>query len=483
MNTENFHLIYLYQDTRFQNFLSQFPHKLSDQMGNPLSTLSEEFLTNEVDHEISLPDKKSVGTLSCNQEDLAFLSTYVEHELKRFLDAETLPYYEKIALLLQEDIEGLFFSLTESGTQLKKILERTAYLLKSVLLLETVVFFSLDEDSSLRLVAGISPEGPLRENPDVQDEALRIALHAFKNRGPTICHDAEKDEVARSFQNRIKSKNFASFPILFNGEIIGALCLLNKLDHGFESEDLNTIQRFLPVLSQVMGTTYIETSMESIRKTSSHLSRYLSKRIVKNIELAGSGELGGVQKHVVVLFSDIRSFTSLSEGLNPSLLVSLLNYYFDKMGTIIEKYKGTLDKLVGDLVMVVWNIPNDQPDPEFLAVKTAVEMQKVVKRDVVPYWKDQGVAHPFGVGIGINSGPAVVGNLGSSHFMNYTVIGDTINTAQRLEAKAGAGEIWLSDSVWKKVDGKVPKADRIEQNIQLKGKEKAATAHVLIPKW
>src|SRR6185369_7303037 len=97
--------------------------------------------------------------------------------------------------------------------------------------------------------------------------------------------------------------------------------------------------------------------------------KYLSSKVVKNVKDLNQIELGGIEKKVVCLFSDIRGFTALSEGCDPRTLVKLLNFHFEKMTAIIDKYEGTLDKIVGDLIMAVWNIPNDQPNPELLAMK------------------------------------------------------------------------------------------------------------------
>ena len=241
------------------------------------------------------------------------------------------------------------------------------------------------------------------------------------------------------------------------------------------------INRFVRIISHLLHQFSDSRKIGRIEKTSQNLGRYLSPRVVKNIEKLGATELGGTVKKVVTLFSDIRSFTSITEGIDASTLVTLLNYHFEVMGAVIEKYEGTLDKLVGDLIMVVWNIPIDQPDPELKALKAALEMQRQMINKVVPKWAEHGVKD-VGCGIGINSGKAVVGNLGSSYFMNYTVAGDSINTAQRLEAKAAKGEVWVSDAVWNQVKNKkVERPVRVEKIIKLKGKEQVVNAHVFIP--
>ena len=120
------------------------------------------------------------------------------------------------------------------------------------------------------------------------------------------------------------------------------------------------------------------------------------------------------------------------------------------------------------------------PDPELLAMKAAMEMQKEMIRVVIPEWQRKGV-DKVGMGIGVNSGRAITGNLGSSRFMNYTVIGDAVNTAQRLESKAGAGEIWMNEEIYPFVHGKLEKPVRREVEIKLKGKERTINALVYKP--
>ncbi len=220
--------------------------------------------------------------------------------------------------------------------------------------------------------------------------------------------------------------------------------------------------------------------MQEFERTTDHLGKYLSKKVVKDVKEQDELQLGGVEKKVVCLFSDIRGYTSITEDISAATLVKLLNFHFERMHAIIERNEGTLDKIVGDLIMAVWNIPKDQPEPELLAMKAALEMQKEMIRAVIPEWNRHGV-EKVGMGVGVNSGPALVGNLGSSRFMNYTVIGDAINTAQRLEAKAQSGEIWMAESMYPLVHGKLEKPLRRELDIRLKGKDKTINALVYKP--
>jgi adenylate cyclase len=141
--------------------------------------------------------------------------------------------------------------------------------------------------------------------------------------------------------------------------------------------------------------------------------------------------LRGDRRRISVLFCDIRGFTTISEGLPPEKVVQLLNEYFERMVEVVFRNNGTLDKFIGDGMMVIFGAPEDDPYQEEHALKAAIEMQSEL-RGLAEKWKPEGLN--LRIGIGINSGPAIVGNIGSSRRMEYTAIGDTVNLASRLES-------------------------------------------------
>jgi adenylate cyclase len=174
------------------------------------------------------------------------------------------------------------------------------------------------------------------------------------------------------------------------------------------------------------------------------------KRLVSRPELV---ELKGRDAHLTILFSDIRGFTSMSETMEPAQVSTLLNEYLGAMTRVIFEHGGTLDKFMGDAVMAFWGDPIPQPDHALRAVRAALEMRAKTE-ELVAEWQRQG-RQPIAAGIGINTGRVVVGNLGSSDFVDYTVIGDDVNLACRLEQVARAGQILLSEATLKEVEGKV----------------------------
>jgi len=162
---------------------------------------------------------------------------------------------------------------------------------------------------------------------------------------------------------------------------------------------------------------------------SGYISRQMLETIVDKGELP---QLKGERRRITVLFSDIRGFTAMAEGMRPEEVVEMLSEFFGRMVDIILRHHGTIDKFLGDGMMVIFGAPLDDPYQEEHAVVAAVEMQRELGQ-LCTKWEAEG-RRGFKMGIGINSGSAVVGNIGSQEHMEYTAIGDTVNLAARLES-------------------------------------------------
>jgi adenylate cyclase len=162
------------------------------------------------------------------------------------------------------------------------------------------------------------------------------------------------------------------------------------------------------------------------------LSQYLSPDVMH--EVAANPEavrLGGEKREMTVLFSDLRGFTSYSESIDPEELVHLLNQYLTEMTDVIFHHRGTVDKYMGDAIMAFWGAPRPQPDHAAQACSTALNMMHELRK-LNARWIEEGRA-PLDIGVGINTGPMTVGNMGSEKRLDYTVMGDSVNLASRLE--------------------------------------------------
>lgn len=211
------------------------------------------------------------------------------------------------------------------------------------------------------------------------------------------------------------------------------------------------------------------------RKIMNAFQKYVAPQVVAEISKKGDFEmvLGGENRHIAVLFVDIRGFTPMSESLQPEQVVEILNEYLTLTTTAIFKNGGTLDKFIGDATMAVFNAPFDLDDYIYRAVCTALDIasgsEELEKKLMARFGKS------VSFGIGVNCGPAVVGNIGCDFRMDYTAIGDTVNTAARLESNAKRGQILISKDVYESVK------DRIDANeigvIPLKGKKDGALVY------
>ena len=197
--------------------------------------------------------------------------------------------------------------------------------------------------------------------------------------------------------------------------------------------------------------------------------RYVAPNVVGEILKEGTDnlKLGGKTVDIAVLFVDIRGFTTMSERLSPEEVVHILNQYLSMTSACIEKHHGTLDKFIGDATMAFWGAPIADDDAVYHAAQTALDI--VSGAEALSAKLKEEINEEIHVGVGVHFGPAVVGNMGSERRMDYTAIGDTVNTAARLEANAPASTVYISRAVADKLGARM-KYEPLETPIKLKGK-------------
>lgn len=175
--------------------------------------------------------------------------------------------------------------------------------------------------------------------------------------------------------------------------------------------------------------------------------RYVSEQVAEQLISEKSASITGERKTATILFQDIRGFTSMSEQLPPEEVVAILNEYFTAMVDVIFKYEGTLDKYIGDAIMAVFGTPVAHTDAPLRAVKTAIELQKTLNV-LNNKWEKEGKNRRLSVGCGIATGPVVAGSIGSEKRLEYTVIGDTVNLASRIEGLTKGGQILICENTY-----------------------------------
>lgn len=227
-----------------------------------------------------------------------------------------------------------------------------------------------------------------------------------------------------------------------------------------------------------IAINYIWSVLEKRRVTKT-FKRYVDEKIVDellNEEEEASAEPHGKEVEIAVLFVDVRGFTTMSESLTPSEVVQILNRYLTLIANCILENHGTLDKFIGDAAMAFWGAPQPQEDFIMNACKAAIAMSEGSDKLSKELLERFGRTVSFG--IGINVGEAVVGNIGSPDRMDYTAIGDTVNTASRLESNAPARTIYLSEAVVKRLEGRIKVTPR-EELLKMKGKAEPQQVYIL----
>ncbi len=254
-----------------------------------------------------------------------------------------------------------------------------------------------------------------------------------------------------------------------------ALCL--KLDK--KGIVINLLVLPLALLAVIIWSIVSKYASEVLqkRKIMHAFRKYVAPQVVEEISKNHDYQLklGGEKRHIAVLFVDIRGFTPLSESLEPEQVVEILNEYLGLVTDAIFKNGGTLDKFIGDAAMAVFNAPFDSEDYVYKAVCAARDI--AAGSDMIAEKFMQRFGKKVSYGIGVNCGDAVVGNIGSDFRMDYTAIGDTVNTAARLEANAKAGQILISEFVYEKLKDRITVTEI--GAIPLKGKSKEIMVYAL----
>lgn len=237
--------------------------------------------------------------------------------------------------------------------------------------------------------------------------------------------------------------SLACVPIISEGSCIGVINFRDNMAGSFGSNDLRFFELIADQLSITASLVRTYQDLLDLEKKRMNLGRYfspgLAERLVADERMTG---LGGQRKTVSIVFADISGFTSLVEKNAVEDVVEVLNRFFATVVPIIFKHGGMLDKFLGDGVMAVFGIPDSGPNDPVRAIECAVDIQKGVR--ALKRQLELDSLFPIDVGVGIATGEVLAGNIGTKNQMNYTVIGEPVNLAQRLESVSMPGEIVVS---------------------------------------
>jgi len=299
-----------------------------------------------------------------------------------------------------------------------------------------------------------------------------IIDQVVREKAAVLSSDASLDSRFNSAKSIIMQgiRSSMGVPLLSNGEVFGLMMLDSQVAaNAFTEKDLQLFQSIANQAAVALQNSLYAKKLEKEAVTRERFQRLLSPAIAEQV-IAGQVEVAkyGEVRKTTVLFTDIRGFTSMSERTDAKEIVDMLNEYFELMVEIIFANEGTLDKFVGDEIMALYGAPVSYPDDAYRAVKTACEML----HSLADFNEERTAAGkpPILIGVGINTGEMVAGYLGSSRALEYTVIGDSVNTGARLCSHAKAGQIVISEYTYEAVRDyfeveELPPA-------QVKGKEK-----------
>jgi adenylate cyclase len=234
-------------------------------------------------------------------------------------------------------------------------------------------------------------------------------------------------------------------PLLGRNRLLGVLYVDNmERVSAFTQEELNVFALIAAQTGAAIDNAMAHQKIARQAQQRLALERFLSPEVAEMAMANPDVRLGGVNQKVTVMFADIRGFTTLSEALDPTHVVEILNEYFTRVTDVIFDHGGMIDKYIGDAVMAVFGAPISKGNDAARAVETAVEIQQLMtemNRDAkARSWPE------LKIGIGVNTGLVTAGNIGSPRRLDYTVVGDTVNIASRIMDSAEGGKILISDS-------------------------------------
>jgi adenylate cyclase len=327
---------------------------------------------------------------------------------------------------------------------LDRLLQRIAEITFEIMNVDRVAVLLADGDGELTPRIA---RNRLGENSS-QAVPRSIAAKVREQRVAVLTQDAAADTrfqgqsiVAQQVRSAICSPLMASAD-----EFLGVLYVDNvTATNLFSDEDLQFLVAFSGIAALAIASSRSANQLRRQALVRSNFERYFAPNVAA--EIAGSEASlapGGERRVLTVMFSDIRGFTTLSESMPPEEVAQLLSDYFSEMVDLIFEHGGTLDKFIGDAIMALWGAPARHEDDPDRALAAAMDMQDAVA-SLNERWRARGRPE-VGIGIGINHGDVFAGNIGSPRRLEYTVLGDAVNIASRLCAKAGAGDILVGEA-------------------------------------
>ncbi len=431
---------------------------------------------------------------SCLQDSGELLATIVPGKHQEILARSTPSIPKKETVDASADVSSLermnkvLFVLYEVSRQLNSSLDFNELLNKIMDLLFMVI--NADYGSLILLGEGKDDLVPVvkksRDDKKKIGSELKISRtiidHVVKDKVALLTSDAMSDSRLADAAS-IVTKGIRSamcVPLWDKDKIIGAIQLNStRLDNLFTMDDLELLKTIGCQMAMIIGQARLNQQIQEEEQMRRRLERFHSPQVIDMIIKQSHEDhddlMDAKELTTTILFTDMVQFTALSETMHPREINALLNLHFSRMTDIIFDHYGTLDKYLGDGIMAVFGAPIEKKDDAKRAVQAALEIRK----DFLDMMANSSSETKFDIRMGINTGRVVAGNIGSPRRLDYTVIGDPVNTASRLESIAKPNQILIGEETYKQLKGKRFKIKPIGPT-KLRGKKEEIMAYEVL---
>jgi adenylate cyclase len=363
---------------------------------------------------------------------------------------------------------GTVFDLTEIFERATDLIFRGTPADRVVALLTSEESTTDGFERSLYQIGAKTREKSIETLTDKLTVSRTITQKVVRDRVAILSQDAKVDEQFQGAESIVTQgvRSTICAPLITQSSVHGVL-YADRLDPfaAFSPDHLDLISAVAAQTAVTVETVKAHKRLAREEIARANYSRFMPEYVVKQLlENPDSFRLGGANQTITVLFADIRGFTSFAENENPEKVVGLLNNYFSAMSELIFGHGGTLDKYIGDELMALFGAPTATADDAKNAVMAAAAMQTrllTLNQELV----DLGFSQ-IAVGIGLHTGEATVGYIGSEQRSEYTAIGDTVNLASRLQSNAAGGQILISEATAKAAGNILPMTRREPLNVK-----------------
>ncbi|HXN42234.1 MAG TPA: adenylate/guanylate cyclase domain-containing protein [Myxococcaceae bacterium] len=417
----------------------------------------------------------NVTVVASDQSMPAFLAQIEHVEEAEFRPAEKLTDIGALRLDYEKlRIAHEFHRQVGLERDQRSLLDKIINVAFQLLAADNAVLFLVDQRTGSLVPQMVRNRRKDSEEVIVSETVLKRVI---ETRQAVLTADAIIDSRFKSSESIVAQgiRSAMAVPLLTKGDLKGVLFLdTRERTNAFSEKDLKILSGIASQAAIALENADLARKIETEAVTRAELSRFLSPAVAEmvvkgQVELLRAGRLAEVS----VLFADIRGFTTMAESESPQETVLMLNSFFTAMAQVIFRNEGNLDKFIGDCVMAVWGSPSSHPDDAARALRAAMEMQ--AETEALNRTRTAAGQRPISIGVGVNTGQAVVGYMGSSERHEYTAIGDSVNIAARLCGMAKPGEVLATESSVK-MAGRGFEATALPA-AQVKGKEKGVVIY------